>query len=202
MEEKVHAPSIGELPTTRQLNRATLVAAGVASIILVTAILPGEYGIDPTGIGHAFGLTEMGKVKQAEGSASAEAADTGDILLDDEAAPSPAPAAGAQTGEVTLTLQPDEGTEVKATMQSGGEFAYEWSTGGAKVNFELHGEETGAPSDEYTTYEKGTSAGASGKFRAPFSGTHGWYWRNRTSGPVTITVKANGTFEKFAQIGK
>ena len=106
----------------------------------------------------------------------------------------------AQTGQVTLTLQPDEGSEVKATMTAGSEFTYEWSTGGAKINFELHGEELGASGDDYTSYEKGTSAGASGTFRAPFDGTHGWYWRNRTNAPITITVKAIGTFQKFARL--
>jgi hypothetical protein len=27
---------------------------------------------------------------------------------------------------------------------------------------------------------------------------HGWYWRNRTAAPVTITVTATGTFRSFA----
>ena len=59
---------------------------------------------------------------------------------------------------------------------------------------------TGAAEGDYTSYEKGSSAGASGKFRAPFDGTHGWYWRNRTDRPVTITVTATGDFEKFAAL--
>lgn len=200
MEVKVHAPAIGELPTKQQLNRATLVAAGVAALILVTTILPSEYGIDPTGVGRVFGLTEMGEAKRAAAAASHAAADTGDTLLDDAAAPAPVPAGDGRSGEVTLTLQPGEGAEVKATMQAGGEFAYQWSTGGPVVNFELHGEEIGAASDVYTTYEKGKSAGASGTFRAPFGGTHGWFWRNRTAAPVTITVRANGAFDNFAHV--
>lgn len=203
MEEKIHAPTIGELPTSGQLSRATLIAAGVAAILLVTTVLPAEFGIDPTGVGSALGLTPMGEMKRTEASADAAAADTGDILMDDAAVPVPVPAAtsaAAQTGEVRLTLQPNQGEEVKATMRAGGQFEYSWSTGGPQVNFELHGEPFGAASDEYTTYEKGTSDGASGTFRAPFDGTHGWYWRNRTSEPLTITVRATGAFEKFALV--
>jgi hypothetical protein len=83
-------------------------------------------------------------------------------------------------------------------MKAGEEFDFKWSTDGGQVNFDQHGEMAGAASDEFTSYEKGTKASASGKFRAPFDGTHGWYWRNRTDGPVTITVTATGTFEKFA----
>lgn len=203
MEEQIHAPTQAELPTKRQLNRATLIAAGVAAVLLVTTVLPAEYGYDPTGIGSVLGLTPMGEMKRdqaAEATTDAPAAETetADLTLDEPAA---TPAAfGGQAGEVTLTLAPNEGTEVKATMKAGGEFQYEWSTGGPKVNFELHGEEAGAASDEYTTYEKGTSAGAKGSFRAPFDGTHGWYWRNRTSAPLTVTVKATGAFEKFEQL--
>jgi hypothetical protein len=202
MEEKVHAPTIGELPTTRQLNRATLIAAGVAALVLVTAVLPAEYGIDPIGVGRVIGLTKMGEAKR-EAAAGAEAApaeaESGDILLDPEPAPAQG-ASGQQTGEVTLTLQPDEGSEVKATMKAGEQFSYEWTTGGPRINFELHGEEHGAEAGEYTSYEKGTSAGASGTFQAPFDGTHGWYWRNRSSAPITITVKAKGAFQKFARV--
>ena len=203
MEDKVHAPTIGELPTNRQLNRATLVAAGIAAVVLAVAVLPAEYGIDPTGIGSAVGLTAMGQAKQqAAGEAAAPVAQTKaseELLLDPEPTASEIPVAG-QTGEATLTLQPDEGSEVKATMKAGDEIAYGWSTGGPKINFELHGEEIGAAAGDYTSYEKGTSQGANGTFRAPFDGTHGWYWRNRSDKPITVTVKAKGKFEKFARV--
>ena len=202
MEEKIHAPTIGELPSRRQLNKATAIAASVAAVLLFTTVLPAEYGVDPTGIGAALGLTPMGEMKRAEADSSEVAPDTGDILLDPESASLAAPVPGAQAGEVELTLQPDEGTEVKATMKTGSEMRYEWSTGGPLVNFELHGEELGASGSDYTSYEKGTSAGENGTFRAPFNGTHGWYWRNRTNAPITITVQASGTFEKFARVGE
>lgn len=203
MEEPIHAPTQAELPTRRQLNRATLISAGVAALLLVTTVLPAEYGYDPTGIGRGLGLTPMGEMKREQAAAETkteEAADSGDIVLDEEPAAPAAPTAGGQKGEVTLTLAPDEGTEVKATMQAGGQIQYQWSTGGPKVNFELHGEEAGAASSDYTSYEKGTSAGESGTFRAPFDGTHGWFWRNRTGAPLTINVKAIGSFAKFEQV--
>lgn len=205
MEEPIHAPTLAELPTKRQLARATLIAAGVAAVLVVTAVLPAEYGYDPTGIGRAIGLTPMGEMKREAARAKADgllnaASDSGDIVMD-EAPATAAASAAAQTGEVTLTLAPAEGTEVKATMKAGDELQYEWSTDGPKVNFELHGEEIGAASSDYTSYEKGTAEGQSGTFRAPFDGTHGWFWRNRTTAPVTITIKARGTFSKFARVG-
>jgi hypothetical protein len=209
MEEPIHAPAIDELPSKAQLNRATLIAAGVAAVLLVTTILPAEYGVDPTGWGRVTGLTPMGEMKReaakAGGSEAAPepetaAVDNGDILLDEERA-STAPAAGGSVGRVQLTLAPGKGEEVKATMNAGEELTYEWSTGGPVIRFELHGEPIPAKGDEFTSFEKGSSAGAKGKFRAPFHGTHGWYWRNNTNSPVTVTVSATGTFQKFAKVG-
>jgi hypothetical protein len=51
----------------------------VAGILLVTCVLPAEYGIDPTGVGRVLGLTQMGEVKmmlaeEAENNATAQAA--------------------------------------------------------------------------------------------------------------------------------
>ncbi len=209
MEEQIHAPAIDELPSRRRLNRATLIAAGVAAVVLVTTVLPAEYGVDPTGIGRVLGLTPMGEMKRdaaaapeaaAEAESKSEAADSGDILLDEEPA-STAPAAGGSVGRVQLILAPGQGEEVKATMNAGDEFTYEWSTGGPVIRFELHGEPIPAQGDEFTSFEKGSSAAGKGKFRAPFNGTHGWYWRNNTNSPVTVTVSASGTFQKFARVG-
>ena len=56
-------PDRAELPSTARLVRSTVVAALVAAALLVTAILPAEYGIDPTGVGRAIGLTRMGEIK-------------------------------------------------------------------------------------------------------------------------------------------
>jgi hypothetical protein len=67
--EGVHATSGG-------LVKATLGAIVVASAILTFVWLPAEYGIDPTGVGHVLGLTEMGDIKEqlhAEADADAKA---------------------------------------------------------------------------------------------------------------------------------
>lgn len=192
-----HTPQPGELPSLGQLNRATLIALGAAAALLVTTVLPAEYGYDPTGVGGMLGLTEMGEVKQAEHQDEAPATNPAPPV---PATPEQAQAARpvGQPVTVSLTLKPNEGREVKATMKAGEALVYRWHTDGAEVRFELHGEEFGAPADQYSSYEKGTAAKADGSFRAPFDGTHGWYWRNRTDKPVTITVTATGEFSSFA----
>jgi len=49
-----------EVPSTRRLLKATALAIAVAGIILVTTVLPAEYGIDPTGVGSHLGLDVLG----------------------------------------------------------------------------------------------------------------------------------------------
>ena len=56
-------PNRAELPTSRQLLRSTLVAIIVAAVLLVTIVLPAEYGVDPTRIGSVLGLTKMSEIK-------------------------------------------------------------------------------------------------------------------------------------------
>ena len=65
-----------EPPSARQLVRSTVVALAVAGAILMTVVLPAEYGVDPTGIGRVLGLTQMGEIKSrlaAEATADAAA---------------------------------------------------------------------------------------------------------------------------------
>ncbi len=57
-------PTEQELPSTAQLLRSTFIALIVAIVLLVTTVLPGEYGIDPTGMGRVLGLTQMGEIKE------------------------------------------------------------------------------------------------------------------------------------------
>ncbi len=49
-------PETPPLPTVPQLVRAIGIALIVATVILLVAVLPAEYGIDPTGLGRRIGL--------------------------------------------------------------------------------------------------------------------------------------------------
>ena len=71
------------LPTTKQLLRSTLIALAAAATILVTAVLPAEYAIDPTRVGRVLGLTQMGEIKMRLAEEAA-----GDAVLTEAEAPS------------------------------------------------------------------------------------------------------------------
>lgn len=53
-------------PDPRRLALATLGAALVALLVLVVAVLPAEYGIDPTGVGEATGFKRLSDATPGE----------------------------------------------------------------------------------------------------------------------------------------
>ncbi len=65
-----------QLPSGKQLVVATFAAATVASLLLITTVLPAEFGIDPTGAGRVLGLTRMGEIKNSLAEEAAEDAAT------------------------------------------------------------------------------------------------------------------------------
>ncbi len=178
------------LPTLPQLGKATAIALAVAGLILVAAVLPAEYGIDPSGIGKALGLAQMngGAKKPAEVIPAAAGAAT--TLAKTEQA--------LRNDEMTLTLQPGEGAEVKAQIRKGEQFVFSWASEGGPVKSDMHGEPLNAKPNEFTTYWKvAQQSSAQGAFVAPFDGIHGWFWRNKGDKPVTIKVKVSGFHEKL-----
>ncbi len=190
------------LPSTRRLLKATGMALLVAAVILVTAVLPAEYGIDPTGVGRRLGLATLSAGASTK-PPSITATESGEPLslpaVSALNAVWKAPAA-YRTDELTLTLKPAEGAEIKADMKTGDRFMFTWTVEGGAVTFDMHGEKLDAASDDFSSYWKGrTSAGGHGEFQAPFSGTHGWYWENRGDKPVTVKVKTSGFYEKLYQ---
>lgn len=196
------------LPTLPKLIKATVLALIIATVILITIVLPAEFGIDPTGAGKALGLTALNDksmqtqpatlpIQKAESiSSNTTAIEPVEPLLTGTVVKSDVP---FLSDEMTITLQEGEGSEIKALMKKGEQFVFAWTTDGGKVNFDMHGEVPNA-GEKFTSYWKGKQkASANGLFVAPFDGTHGWYWRNRGDKPVTITVKVSGFYNKLYQ---
>lgn len=199
-------PNIDDLPTSRQLLRATAISAAIAAVLLFTVVLPAEYAIDPTGIGAKLGFTEMGEIKQqlAE-EAATDAAATGlaaNAATPDTASIAAAPQSSSDSevrSDVTsVTLTPGQGAEIKATMTRGLRLTYDWKVSGGVVNYDTHAD---APGIDYHGYDKGqNSAGEQGQLVAPFDGKHGWFWRNRGNGPVTVTLRTEGAYASIKRV--
>ena len=197
-------PSLDELPSSAQLIRSTAIAGVSAVAILVTVVLPAEYGIDPTRIGGVLGLTEMGELKtqlaeEAEADRQIDqAAGEQSSLLNDVfglfVGAAHAQEAETWRDETTFPLEPGATAEWKLVMEEGQTAQYRMLVDGGRVNFDLHGHGGG----ESVTYEKGRgSTGDEGEIVAEFDGEHGWFWRNRDDAASTVTIQVRGEYAEF-----
>ncbi len=96
--------------------------------------------------------------------------------------------------EVSYTLAPGEGIEVKLVMQEGQTARFKWTVNGAVVNYDTHGDGSG----QKISYETGRGVPEqAGELTAAFTGNHGWFWRNRTDAPVTMTLRTAGDYAEL-----
>jgi hypothetical protein len=196
-----------EPPSAGRLLRSTLIALGVAGLILVTIVLPAEYGVDPTGVGRLLGLKEMGQIKMR--IAREEAGHT-----EDEAAAAPsgvstavspagattaATVASATKSDVTeVVIPPTQAREIKLVMQKDARVSYAWAANRGVVNYDTHADN---PSIRYHGYTKGRGVRSdSGSLVAAFDGQHGWFWRNRSSDTVVVTLRTRGAYREIKWI--
>lgn len=110
------------------------------------------------------------------------------------AAEPPVAPAATWRDEASYTLAPGEGIEVKLVMEEGQTARFEWTANGSVVNYDTHGD----GGDNKISYEKGREVPEqSGELTAAFTGNHGWFWRNRTDAPLTITVRTAGDYAEM-----
>ena len=174
------------MTSPKRIAAAAAAAFALAAVVLVTVVLPAEYGRDPIGTGKLLGLLDLYEAKT-------------------DAAPLPAPPAGGtvkprtyKVDSSTLALGPGQAFEYKYRLDQGASMVYAWSTE-APIKFEFHGE----PYDhtlKVITYEKQQSDHASGSLTAPFAGIHGWYWDNPTDRALTITIHSAGFFTSAEEL--
>jgi len=183
-------------PAPAALAKATGGAVIAACAILTLFVLPAEYNIDPTGAGAALGLKGMVSGGSAK-SGAAPVAGTGSITPTRQTIER---ATAWREDEMTITLPPHSGQEIKAHMAKGDSFIFRWSASGGPVKAEMHGEVEHAAEGQFTDYWKEMAAtGGQGDFTAPFEGRHGWYFRNKGEVPVKITVRTVGFYKDLFQ---
>ncbi|WP_410498676.1 transmembrane anchor protein [Chitinibacter sp. S2-10] len=202
------------MPSAQKLFRSTLLALSTAAILLITVVLPAEYGIDPTGVGNALGLKKMGEIKQALAAEAAQDAAKDAVAAGNSPLQSTAQAATAEQAkpvtetnriarndQTVITLKPGEATEIKMEMQKGAKVNYSWRSEGGLVNVDAHGDPINPPEGFYHGYGKEKQiAGKEGVLEAAFDGKHGWFWRNRSDVNVTITLKTSGNYRSIKKM--
>jgi hypothetical protein len=190
MTTPAHSERLQAAEMRARIALATAAAIFVAGVILVAAVLPAEYGVDPVGTGRLLGLTS---IAGAEATATASTAVPAEDLEPVRPGANTAQAVPLRQDMVTFNIGPGEGMEYKYRMEKGASFVYSWTSTG-RVEFDFHGEPQGAPKGYAESYQMGEGEQASGSFFAPTPGIHGWYWKNLTGDAITVTLKSDGFY--------
>jgi hypothetical protein len=183
-------PTDRPTPTARTLAVATCLALLVAGMVLVTIVLPAEYGIDPVGTGRALGLDVMTAPIAEEPVPADPAAVT---MVPTANGPIGTYPAEFRVDSREIVLEPYEYKEFKYRLEKGATMMFTWKASGDVVH-DFHGDADGASADAAQSYDKEPHRQANGSFVAPFSGIHGWFWENPGDDPVTITLTTAGFY--------
>jgi hypothetical protein len=196
-----------------QLLKSLIIALLIGSVVLLTAILPAEYGLDPLGTGELFGFSKL-----YQDNAKAEIIDTNSrlnfkkikmeklgsppsVLQPNEADNPPPEAQYRQRADTIVVVVPAEkGIEYKFKSLKYGSTKYEWATDKGIVYIDFHGEvkqEQPPANVFYESYTLAYSNNMAGTLTAPFEGKHGWYFRNETNEAIVVTIRLKGQYELF-----
>ncbi|MDQ3518519.1 MAG: transmembrane anchor protein, partial [Gemmatimonadota bacterium] len=108
------------------------------------------------------------------------------------------PPATANSHVTDIELAPNQGKEIKLVMRKDARVTFSWSTDRGVVNYDTHAD---APGIRYHGYGKGTGKQSDeGVLVAAFDGAHGWFWRNRGSEAVTVTLRTNGDYQELKRM--
>ena len=197
---------VGQNVSKAEPAKATLWAIVIAIALLVTFVLPAEYGIDVTGAGRFLGLTTMGERKMTAASATSANSTTtlAPVIANKDSAAtvqySTISSLPLRVDEIEVKLAPKGQIEYKTVLNEGESVVFTWDASGANLEFDFHGEPASGPSGAFLTFHKGTASKSGGSLKAPFTGTHGWYWKNLTDKNVVIKLRVSGFYSEIKRM--
>lgn len=201
------------------MSKPIFITALCALALLIIIILPAEYGFDPTGIGSRLGLTELSKATPSpipdppqrlvfiDTTTGLQAFPISQQQNAEEPIPLPNPivfqdrASAAATRHFTITLQPNEQTEIKMLLTAGQVALFQWATDIDELYVDFHGHLPDADNFWVRYKEEDSNRAGQGSLVAPFDGEHGWYWLNMSESVATITLDLHGYFDGIKDYG-
>ncbi|KAF3984428.1 MAG: hypothetical protein HFP81_02300 [Methylococcales symbiont of Hymedesmia sp. n. MRB-2018] len=182
---------------TKSLILSCVFSTLLAIILLVFAVLPVEFNIDPTGFGKAMGLTVLAQTEDSSEKPSViscpKVGVASQMTEDKEVAIEHLTRQWQDT--VSIKVPAYKGLEYKFYIEKNETLEFVWNTEGTALYFDFHGE----PSDDKTGYFKSfkedTQNQSSGTLTVPFTGSHGWYWKNTSSKEVIINLQTRGNYK-------
>ncbi len=159
-------------PSPKKIAAATALALVAATAVLLVAVLPAEYGLDPLGTGKSLGLLALAKVRPITPQPE-------EYRLD----------------SVELGVNPSEWVEYSYRLEDSGSMLFSWQATGP-VHYNFHSQPDGSPPGYAESFDQQETDQAHGTYAAPFSGIHGWYWENRGATEITITLTTAGFYSR------
>jgi hydrogenase/urease accessory protein HupE len=86
--------------------------------------------------------------------------------------------------------------EYKLLLQQGATLHFAWQTDGEALFYDFHGDKLGDSTGFFQSFAKKTDTQSSGSLLASFTGNHGWYWKNYSAAPVSITLRVKGDYQR------
>lgn len=198
-----------------KIIKAIALSLVIGAIILVGAVLPAEYGIDPTGAGKVLGFSKLYIPEDTETSSNTfegavsntyfpliklEKAGSDSSVERPIEADNPPPAEQFEQKEdsVQVIVPAGKGVEFKINMLKYGTMKYEWTTTNREMlYFDFHGEvkqETEVKDVYFESYTMANSNNMVGTFLAPYEGKHGWFFRNNSNTDVVVNLRLKGHY--------
>jgi hypothetical protein len=184
---------VGQL-NLKARSLALIVGGGTlaGALVVLGAILPAEFNVDPLGLGKLTGVSRLWAPDEKAFEGGGRAAYASTTPIQRTLFEIPLGAEGWKEAEL----------EFKVAMSEGQAMLYRWEVvaqaGGAvaPVEFDFHGH-TLTEGDEAMTvgdYRKDRAQSDTGALSAPFDGIHGWYFKNHSADPVTIRLEVEGFY--------
>ncbi|MEO6135299.1 MAG: hypothetical protein ABIP35_09110 [Ginsengibacter sp.] len=197
----------------KKIIKAVVIALSIAVVLLATAVLPAEYGLDPIGTGKLLGFSRLhitDKNTEAQGPSITSnqisfpllklenIGSKPDVPKPIEANnPPPKKQYEMREDSISILVPAGEGLEYKVLLLKHGSMKYEWIADSSFLFFDFHGEvkeENRGKAVFFESYTISNAKNVTGTFLAPFEGKHGWYFKNKGSKDVTVSLRLKGEY--------
>lgn len=186
--------------STKPKNLVMIVggASVIGTLIVLGAIMPAEYNMDPLGVGKLSGIARLWAPEEKTIDTNTSAGPLAreyDVPLRSDVV------------EIPLTdfLGGAKGSELeyKVHMKEGATLVYSWEVEGAKnandFHFDFHGHTTPPRGSKeamtVATYKQAYGMAQQGALTAPFEGIQGWQFSNSSETPVVVKLRLTGFYE-------
>lgn len=186
-------------PSKRSILIGSAVALVAGAAVVVMFVMPAEYGLDPTGVGAATGIIEISQPPKSNPYLRKGLQRKGVLTLSTTLPDEP----GARD-HWEFELLPYEGIELKYDIAEGKAMTFHWQATGP-LDYDMHAHPFVGGTDLTESYSIEAAKSMRGRYLAPFTGIHGWYWQNRSLEPVKLTLDASGGMTGsriFDQVGE